>query len=148
MPESERKIDDSFIGFRNLIGLEAKELSDGFALMELTIGPQHLNSGGSLHGGVLATMIDHTGGIAGCFCTKTGRGKKAVTLSLTTSFLAGAAGGKVTAIGRKRPGGKRIFVSTVEVTDESGRLLAIGEATYRYIEDKEQTRAEFTAESG
>ncbi len=134
MPESERKIADRFIGFRNLIGLEAKELHDSYALMELTIGPEHLNSGGSLHGGILAAMIDHTGGIAGCFCAETGRSRKAVTLSLTTSFLAAANSGKVTAIGRKRPGGKRIFVSTTEVTDESGRLLAVGEATYRYID--------------
>jgi uncharacterized protein (TIGR00369 family) len=136
MPESERKIADRLIGFRRLIGLEAKELRDGYALMELTIGPEHLNSQGFLHGGILATMIDHTGGIAGCFCEETGRSRKAVTISLTTSFLAAANSGTVTAIGRKRPGGKRIFVSTTEVTDETGRLLAIGEATYRYLDDK------------
>jgi uncharacterized protein (TIGR00369 family) len=136
MPESERKIADRLVGFRKLIGLQAKELHDGYALMELTIGPEHLNSGGSLHGGILATMIDHAGGIAGCFCTGTGRSRKAVTISLTTSFLAAASSGTITAIGRKRPGGKRIFVSTTEVTDETGRLLAVGEATYRYIDDK------------
>jgi uncharacterized protein (TIGR00369 family) len=134
MPESERLIADGLVGFRRLIGLHAKELRDGFALMELNIGPEHLNSGGSLHGGILATMIDHTGGIAGCFCAESGTSKKAVTLSLTTSFLAATDRGKVTAIGRKRPGGRRIFVSTTEVTDETGRLLAVGEATYRYID--------------
>jgi len=134
VPESERKIADRPAGFRQLIGLQAIELSDGLALMELTIGPEHLNSQGFLHGGILATMIDHAGGIAGCFCAETGRPRKAVTISLTTSFLAGAKHGTVTAIGRKRPGGKRIFVSTIEVTDETGRLLAIGEATYRYID--------------
>lgn len=137
MPESERKIADKLIGFRRLIGLEARELSNGYALMELTIGPEHLNSQGFLHGGILATMIDHTGGIAGCFCAETGNSRKAVTISLSTSFLAAAASGKVTAIGRKRPGGRRIFVSTTEITDEAGRLLAIGEATYRYIDDKQ-----------
>lgn len=135
MPESEHTADGQ-VNFRKLIGLETKELRDGYALMELTIGPEHLNSGGSLHGGILATMIDHAGGNAGCFCAETGRSKKAVTLSLTTSFLAGAASGKITAIGRKRPGGKRIFVSTTEITDETGRLLAVGEATYRYVDDK------------
>jgi len=134
MPESEHKIADSLAGFRRLIGLEAKELHDGYARMELTIGPEHLNSGGSVHGGILATMIDHAGGIAGCFCAETGSSRKAVTISLTTSFLAGAKHGTVTAIGRKRPGGRRIFVSTTEVTDESGRLLAVGEATYRYTD--------------
>jgi uncharacterized protein (TIGR00369 family) len=80
-------------------------------------------------------MIDHTGGIAGCLCTETGTMRKAVTISLTTSFLAGVASGRIIATGRKRPGGRRIFVSTVEVADEAGRLLAVGEATYRYMND-------------
>lgn len=136
MHESEQKIADNLVGFRKLIGLQTTELRDGYALMELTIGPEHLNSGGSLHGGILATMIDHAGGIAGCLCPDTGKNRKAVTISLTTSFLAGASSGTVTAIGRKRPGGRRIFVSTTEVIDETGRLLAVGEATYRYIDDK------------
>lgn len=136
MPESEKKIADKLVGFRSLIGLKATELRENYAVMELTIGPEHLNSGGTLHGGILATMIDHAGGIAGCFCPETGRARKAVTLSLTTSYLTSASDGTVTAIGRKRSGGKRIFASTTEVTDEAGRLLAIGEATYRYIDDK------------
>jgi len=136
MPESELKLADNLLGFRKLIGLQAKELREGYALMQLTIGPEHLNSGGSLHGGILATMIDHTGGIAGCLCPDTGKSRKAVTISLTTSFLAGVSSGTITAIARKRPGGRRIFVSTTEVTDETGRLLAVGEATYRYIDDK------------
>jgi uncharacterized protein (TIGR00369 family) len=135
MPESERILSDKPIGFRRLIGLEAKELSDGYALMELTVGPEHLNSGGTVHGGILATMIDHAGGIAGCFSPETGSSRKAVTLSLTTSFLAATSVGTLTAVGRKRSGGKRIFASTTEITDDTGRLIAIGEATYRYIGD-------------
>lgn len=136
MPESEHKIGDHLVGFRRLIGLEARDLQDGYARMELVVGPEHLNSGGTLHGGLLATMIDHAGGIAGCYCAASGQSRKAVTLSLTTSFLAAVSGGTVTAVGRKRSGGRRIFASTTEVTDEDGRLLAIGEATYRYIDDK------------
>ena len=135
MPESERKITDQPSGFRRLIGLETKELQDGYARMELVVGPEHLNSGGTLHGGLLATMIDHAGGIAGCYCAASNRSRKAVTLSLTTSFLAAVSGGTVTATGRKRSSGRRIFAATTEITDEDGRLLAIGEATYRYIDE-------------
>lgn len=126
---------DNPVGFRRLIGLRKTELQEGFARMELVVGPEHLNSGGTLHGGLLATMIDHAGGVAGCYSV-CGRSRKAVTLSLTTSFLAAASGGTITAIGRKRSGGRRIFAATCEITDEAGRLLAIGEATYRYIDEK------------
>lgn len=124
---------DNPSGFRKLIGLKTVEMGDGYAVMELEITPQHLNSHGSLHGGIVATLIDHAGGVAGSLCARSGSRRKAVTLSLTTSFLAPASTGKVFATGRKRPGGKRIYVSTTEITDESGRLIAVGEATYRYV---------------
>lgn len=127
------KIAENLVGFRKLIGLTTRDLQEGYAVMELTIGAEHLNSVGTLHGGIAATMIDHAGGIAGCLCQKTGTLRKAVTLSLTTSFLAPVSSGTVTATGRKRPGGRQIFASSVEITDDTGRLIAIGEATYRYI---------------
>ncbi|PKN16405.1 MAG: PaaI family thioesterase [Deltaproteobacteria bacterium HGW-Deltaproteobacteria-23] len=136
MPATNLNFDEYLVGFRKLIGLNLLELQEGSAMMELEIGAEHLNSQGSIHGGIMATMIDHAGGMAGCLCQETGRIRKAVTLSLTTSFLAPAAEGKIMATGRKRPGGRRIFVSTVEITDVTGKLLAVGEATYRYIKDQ------------
>jgi len=134
MMQSDQKIMDNPVGFRELIGLVTRELQDGHAVMELTVSPEHLNSHGFIHGGIVATMIDHAGGISGCFPERTGKRRKAVTLSLTTSFLATVSGGILTATSRKRPGGRRIFVSTTEITDETGRLIAVGEATYRYID--------------
>jgi len=121
-------------GFRQFIGMIVRELTANQAVMELAIGPQHRNSHGSLHGGVLASIIDNTGGLAGCYCPSSGNIRKAVTLSLTTSFVASVSSGVIQATGRKRSGGRRIFVSTIEVTDEAGNLIALGEATYRYID--------------
>jgi len=132
--QTQPKITDNPVGFRKLIGLVTGELQDGLAVMELTVLPEHLNSHGSVHGGILATMIDHAGGVAGCSPEVTGKRRKAVTLSLTTSFLAPVSKGILRATGRKRSEGRRIFASTIEITDESGKLIAIGEATYRYID--------------
>ena len=134
MPEKEQEIPAIPVGFKKLIGLETVELAEGRAVLSLNVSAKHLNSQGSLHGGVLATLIDHAGGNAGCFGNETGKPRKAVTLSLTTSFLAPVSSGRIIATARKRPGGRRIFVSTTEITDESGKLLAVGEATYRYID--------------
>jgi uncharacterized protein (TIGR00369 family) len=134
MMQDNHEISDIPVGFRQLIGLEKKEIKDSYAVMELTISSKHLNSQGSVHGGLVATMIDHAGGIAGGFCQETGKHRTSVTLSLTTSFLAPASSGIITATSRKRPGGRRIFVSTTEITDETGKLIAVGEATYRYID--------------
>lgn len=122
-------------GFRDFLGLQITELAADHTTMELEITPQHLNSQGSLHGGVLATVVDNSGGLAGCYCHKTGSIRKAVTLSLTTSFLAPASSGKIRAISRKRSAGRRIFTATTDIYDEAGKLIAIGEATYRYLSE-------------
>jgi len=134
MSEVELKPADNPVGFRKLIGLKTVEAREDYVVMELSVSPEHLNSQGALHGGVVATMIDHAGGNAGCFGGESGKKRKAVTISLTTSFLASVSSGKITATSRKRPGGRRIFVSTTEITDAAGKLLAVGEATYRYLD--------------
>jgi len=56
-----------------------------------------------------------------------------VTLSLTVNFVASVSGGRVTAEGRKRGGGKTIFFSDVEVRDDEGRLIATAVGTFLYV---------------
>lgn len=119
-------------GFRQLLGYKLSEWRDGEAVMKLTIGPRHLNRSGILHGGVLTTLVDTAGGYAGCYCAKPGHVRLAVTVSITTHFLAQAKGGALTATARVRGGGKRIFVASVDIHDAAGTLVAIGEGVYRY----------------
>lgn len=126
------QIDDIESGFSNLIGYRLVEWDHGLAVLELTIAPQHLNRGGVLHGGVLTTMIDTVGGYAGNYCVAPGHVRKGVTLALTTTFVGQASSGLIRAVGRRRGGGRKIYISTMEVTNEGGDLIAIGEATYRY----------------
>jgi len=40
-----------------LIGFEAKDIADGLATVVLAAGPQHANPMGTLHGGILATLL-------------------------------------------------------------------------------------------
>jgi len=120
-------------GFCDLLGIGLVALSADQAEMELNVEPKHLNSQGTLHGGVLATLVDITGGLAGCYCPHSQSYKKAVTLSLTTSFLAATSTGTIRAIGRKRSEGKSVFTASVDVFDASGNLVAIGEATYLHV---------------
>jgi uncharacterized protein (TIGR00369 family) len=119
-------------GFRQLLGYKLVEWKDGEAAIALTIGPRHLNRAGALHGGVLSTLIDAAGGYAGTFCAVPGHVRRCVTVSLTTQFLAQTKSGVLTARSRVRGGGKRLFMTSTEVTDAAGVLLAIGEAVYRY----------------
>ena len=118
--------------FNKLLGMHILEWSDGAVTLALDMTERHHNRSNVLHGGVLATMIDAAGGYAGCYCPDPGRVRKTLTLSLTTNFLAPAAAGRIFARARVRGGGTKIYVSTVECSDETGKLLAIGEGVFRY----------------
>lgn len=119
-------------GFRQLLGFRITEWREGDATLTLTIGPRHLNRSGVLHGGVIATLIDAAGGYAGCYCPHPNRVRRSVTVSMTTHFLAQAKIGTLTTHARVRGGGRRLFIASVEVHDNSGALVAIGEGVYRY----------------
>src|SRR6266849_2241494 len=120
-------------GFNVLLGYRLAEWRDDFARLDLALDARHLNRSGVVHGGVLATMLDVALGYAGIFSAEPGRVRRAVTLSMTTSFLGQAKSGMLSCLARRRGGGRTIFMATGEVLDEGGKLIALGEGTFRYI---------------
>ncbi|MBI3451533.1 MAG: PaaI family thioesterase [Rhodospirillales bacterium] len=125
-------------GFRQLIGFRLTEWKQGEATLSLTVGPRHLNRNGVVHGGVLTTLIDAAGGYAGCYCPHPNRVRRTATVSLATQFIAPGRNGEIVARARVRGGGRRIFISSVEVLDAGGKLLALGEGVYRYSSGSEK----------
>ena len=124
---------ETLVGLNAQLGFRLVEWREDFARMELTIEPQHLNRSGFVHGGVLATLIDATGGFCGVYTPEAGRKRRCVTLTMTTSYLGQTKAGIISCTARRRGGGKTVFMMTAEVHAEDGTLLAIGEGTYRYI---------------
>lgn len=118
-------------GFHNLLGYRQVSWEENEAVIELALAPRHLNLAGVIHGGVLTSLLDIVMAEAGTYCPYPGRMRKAITLSLTTTFTGQCSDGTITVVGRKRAGGTRIFNSTGEVFDEAGNLLAIAEGTFR-----------------
>lgn len=118
-------------GFHSLLGYRQALWVEDKAVIELDIQPQHLNLAGVIHGGVLTSLLDIALAEAGTYCPYPGRMRKAVTLSLTTTFTGQCSGGVIQVTGIKRAGGSRIFNSTGEVRDQNGNLLAIAEGTFR-----------------
>lgn len=129
---------DAPSGFRRLLGYRVAEWGDGYAVIELELDDRHLNRSEVVHGGVYGTLIDAAGGYAGCYCTVPGNVRRAFTLSLSTSFVASKASGRLRAIARKSGGGRSVFFAHVEVLDEGGRLIATGEGVYRYRRGSER----------
>lgn len=138
-PDSERERvgAEPASGFRAAVGYVIGEWREGYCEMVLEIGPQHINRSGVLHGGVVMTLLDAAAGYAGCWCPDPDRVRKCVTLSLNSHFVKAATGGTVRSIGRVKGGGRRIFFSSVELTDAQGNVLAIGDGSFRYFRGSE-----------
>jgi uncharacterized protein (TIGR00369 family) len=122
-------------GFNVLVGYRLAEWREDYARLELDLDARHLNRSGVVHGGVLATMLDVTLGYCGIYTDEPGRTRRAVTLSMTTTYLGQAKAGTLSCVARRRGGGKTVFMATGEVLDAAGTLIAMGEATFRYIAD-------------
>lgn len=125
-------------GFAQLVGYRLTKWEPDYAEVELALLPKHLNRSSVPHGGVIATLIDTTCGFVGCYCAVPGRVRRAMTLSMSTSFLGQAvAGNTITAKARKTGGGKTIFFTRCDLVDSKGQLIATGEAVYKYRKGSE-----------
>ncbi|WP_028241349.1 PaaI family thioesterase [Stutzerimonas azotifigens] len=118
-------------GFHQVLGYRQVSWAEEQAVIELALEPRHLNLAGVVHGGVLTSLLDIVLAEAGCYCPYPGRVRRAVTLTLTTTFTGQCSGGVIRATGTRRAGGSRIFNSTGEIRDQHGNLLALGEGTFR-----------------
>lgn len=125
-------------GFNKILGFRIAKWRDGFARVEVDLQEHHLNRSGLVHGGVLAALIDAACGYTGVYPLVAGQFRRAVTLSMTTSFLGQASMGTIACTAERRGGGKTIFMANGEVKGPDGQLIAMGEAVYRYIPDKAQ----------
>jgi uncharacterized protein (TIGR00369 family) len=112
-----------------MMGFEAVEFDVGRAVFALTPGETHYNPLGTVHGGVIATLLDSA---AGCAVHSTlPHGSGYTTVDLHTTFLrpVTAASGRVTAEGSVLSRGSRTALAEARLTDERGRLLAHATST-------------------
>lgn len=120
--------------FANWFGMEFAHFGDGECEIRLALQPHHLNPGGIIHGGVVATMLDAAIGLA--LRTKLGLGSAHVTLNLNIQYIGMATGGTVIARGRAVHPGKRAAHGEGSLESEDGRLLARGTGTFITVEPR------------
>lgn len=99
----------------------------GTLTAEMEARPEFLNPAGSVHGGMLAAMLDET--LAPTVAAALGPDEFAPTIEIKVSFIAPARGGRILAKGRLVNKGRSICFAEAELRDESGRLLATATAT-------------------
>jgi uncharacterized protein (TIGR00369 family) len=109
--------------FRHM-SMPLREIGVGYAIVELTVGREHLNPFGGIHGGVYASVID-TAAYWAVYCELD---EKAgfVSIDLKIDYLAPTSGGVVIATGRSIKVGRSMCLAEATATDAEGRWLAHG----------------------
>jgi uncharacterized protein (TIGR00369 family) len=133
-------------GFHKVLGYSQVSWEADKAVLSVELQPHHLNLAGVIHGGVLTSLLDVALAQAGTYCPYPGRIRKAITLSLTTTYTGQCSGGVITVTGLRRAGGARIFNSSGEIHDANGQLLAIAEGTFRIRSGSESPEGVLLAE--
>ncbi len=108
--------------FANNLGIEVKEIKEGYSRVEVPVHDGLLNLAGSVHGGMLFTLCDVASGAAASSYQN-----KATTVDSSFHFLRPALNcKKLCAIAKEVKHGKRIMVFDVEVFNEDEKLLCKG----------------------
>lgn len=122
----------SFGAFAGDLGIRMVEWRLDHCELALDVEPRHLNGLGVVHGGVISTLVDVACAHAGIYCTVPGNQRSGMTASLTVNLMGAAKSGTLRVVARRRGGGKTLYMSSAEVFDQNGELLATGESVCRY----------------
>lgn len=111
------------------LGYEIAEAKKGRVVVTAQPKDTHLNPGGTVHGGLAATMLDSCMGLA--IQTLLDKGVGSTTLEFKVSFVRPITPetGLIRAEGMVVSPGRRIGTAEGRVTDANGRLLAHGTTT-------------------
>lgn len=106
------------------VGFRMVEFEEGLAVMLLDTGEHQYNPIGTIHGGVITTLLDSVAGSAVHTTLPAGVGY--TTVSINTSFLRPlrADSGTLRAEGRVIRAGRRVALAEAELTDADGTLYA------------------------
>jgi uncharacterized protein (TIGR00369 family) len=116
-------------GFRGHVGLQVTERQEGRATVVLDAADEHLNPGGAVHGGAVATLVDSAMGEA----VAAGSGDATpVTIELKVTYLEPSKPGRLEARAEVRKRGSRITIVETEVTQD-GELVAHAIGTFTTI---------------
>jgi uncharacterized protein (TIGR00369 family) len=118
-------------GFRELVGTELASLREGRAVAEVHAEEHHLNPGGTVHGGVVYTLVDVS--MAEALRTTIAEGdERPVTIEIKVNYLEPAKAGTLTSTAQVRKGGKRVTIVEAEVTQDS-EVVALATGTYTIV---------------
>jgi 1,4-dihydroxy-2-naphthoyl-CoA hydrolase len=127
MADAQPLHNDPIPGFDGLYGLEVLKADADGAAGRLAVGPQHLQPGGIVHGGVYAAMAETLASMATWFAV--GEGKFVAGMSNNTTFLRPIREGTIHSEGTPLQSGRTTWVWDVSARDDAGRTCAVSRVT-------------------
>ncbi|HYM69649.1 MAG TPA: PaaI family thioesterase [bacterium] len=116
--------------YHRLLGLHMTKAAEGEVVVRMPFREDLLagddESGRYIHGGAIASLID----TAADFAVIAAVGRDVPTIDLRVDYLR-AARGTLIATARTRKAGRSVAVADVEVTDDAGRLVAVGRGVFK-----------------
>jgi uncharacterized protein (TIGR00369 family) len=116
-------------GFMQLVGTELSSAQEGRAVVSLKAEERHLNPSGTVHGGVISTLIDAS--MAEALNTMTEEGEQPFTIQITVNYMKPGKPGELASSAQVRKGGERITIVEAEVVqEEDEEVIALATGTY------------------
>lgn len=122
-PSLHDRVAESFArqGMMQHLGAELRRVEQGLVEIWLPYSDKVTQQQDGFHGGAMGAVADIAGGYAGL--TVTPEGTEVVTAEYKINFLGSYQGGALRAVGRVVKPGKRLIITTAEVThvDDNGQ---------------------------
>lgn len=116
--------------YLEFLGFKLTAWKEGFVRLEMPVRPEHQNTVGYLHGGVIASLLD----VAGAFAGSYGRSQDfvSVTINMNTTYMSPLRSETVIAEGELVRRTRSLFFSQAKILDpENHRLCATATGTYK-----------------
>jgi len=117
------------------LGVEVVDAAEGWVRLRVPVRDELRNAAGApVHGGVYSALVDMAvGGALATVHEMAAGGVGQTTLDLNVSFMAGTSGDTIFAEGRLLRRGRTVVFGETTITDVTGKLLAVGRATYMIL---------------
>lgn len=117
------------------LGIEVDDARAGWVRLRVPVRDALKNAAAApVHGGVYSALVDTAvGGALATMHEAAEGGVGQTTLDLNVTFIAAISDGEIFAEGQILKMGRTIAFGETRITDSSGRLLAVGRATYMIV---------------
>jgi uncharacterized protein (TIGR00369 family) len=112
-----------------LMGFEFESVSEGRASFSVVPHESQYNPIGTVHGGLVCTLLDSVAGCAGQSTLPKGMGYTSLEIKVSYLRPVLASSGKLTAVGTVTKPGRRAAFVDATVVDSEGKLVATASST-------------------